>query len=158
MSIEQDLLAAADALEKTAAEAEKTNNAKKEDPEKTDAKLQKEHDDQESNENNVGVTKAEAKKDDEDREKAEGTSKGDPDSEGSEKKASESDVAEISEELGIPAELAEKVASADPSVVEYIKNLNQVESMGGEDRREKTASELEDDPFAEFLSTPVHNN
>ena len=69
----------------------------------------------------------------------------------------ESKVKEIKEELGISDDLAEKVASADPSIVKLIKDMHQeipVDSMGEVDSREKTAADNED-PFADFLATPL---
>lgn len=135
MSLENDLLAAADELEKTAMEME--NSVNMEDSEKKECSKEE----PKVEEKKVSNPEEKAKKEDMD------------DSKDSEK------VAALKEELGISDDnLAEKVASADPSVVEYIKNLNQVpvESMGGEDTREKTAAELgEIDPFEEFLSTPL---
>jgi len=126
MSLEQDLLDAADQLEKTAAEMEET---KKEEPKKEEKKEPK---------------KEEPKKEET------------PKKEEVPAVCSE-DAENLKEELGISDELAEKVASVDPSVLEYIKNLNQVpvESMGYEDSRDKTASEEDDDPFGDFLRSPL---
>ena len=81
------------------------------------------------------------------------------DEEKKEKKEEKDDekVQEIKSELGISEDLAEKVASSDPSIVKYIKALHQeipVDSMGDTDTREKTASD-DIDPFEEFLSTPL---
>ena len=81
------------------------------------------------------------------------------DEEKKEKKEEKDDekVQEIKSELGISEDLAEKVASSDPSIVKYIKAMHQeipVDSMGDTDTREKTASD-DVDPFEEFLSTPL---
>lgn len=140
MSLEQDLLKAADELEKTAMEMENNEKEESKSEEKAEEKSE---------------AKPEEKSEEKSEEKAEAKSE-----EKSEEKPAESEkTAQLKEELGITDdELAEKVASADPSVVEYIKNLNQqpVESMGGEDTREKVASEDdESDPFGDFLETPL---
>ena len=135
MSLEQDLLDAADQLEKTAAEIE--TNEKKE----TEAEEKKE-------------TPAEEKK--EEKEEKEEPKKETPKKEEVPAKDSK-ETEDLKEELGISEELAEKVASVDPSVLEYIKNLSQVpvESMGDDDTRDKTASVEDEDPFDDFLRSPL---
>ena len=138
MSLEQDLLDAADQLEKTAAEIE--TNEKKE----TEAEEKKE-------------TPAEEKKEEkkEEEEKEEPKKETPKKEEVSAKDSKETE--DLKEELGISEELAEKVASVDPSVLEYIKNLSQVpvESMGDDDTRDKTASVEDEDPFDDFLRSPL---
>ena len=140
ISLEQQLLNMADVLEKTAAESEESM----EDAMTPEAK--EKHEASESKEKE----KEEEKEEDE-----EESSKEEDKKESPKKEAVES----IKEELGISDdELAEKVASSHSSVVEYIKELSRVpvESMGEVDTREKTASEYDDeDPFGEFLSTPL---
>jgi septal ring factor EnvC (AmiA/AmiB activator) len=136
MSLENELLKAADELEKTAMEMEKVAEScddKEETPKSEEIKV-------ESKEEEKEPKKEEEKEEESEEDKSE-------------------KLAALKEELGISDDnLAEKVASADPSVVEYLKKLaneQQVESMGGEDTREKTASEDDVDPFTEFISTPL---
>ena len=67
-------------------------------------------------------------------------------------------VEKVKEELGVEDdELAEKVASLDPKIQEYIRDLKDspVDSMGDFSEEGKTASETTEDPFLDFLSTPV---
>lgn len=153
--LENDLLKAADELEKTAADMECSHENKVDYPQgekildDEEKKMLKEQDTTpEKQEESTPTDQAKdvAKQPDQ------AATPATQDSPSAEK------VAEIKEELGISEELAEKVASADPSVVELIKNMNQtpVESMGDEDTREKTASaDDESDPFEEFLMTPL---
>lgn len=147
MSLENDLLKAADELEKTAMEMENNMYLEK----KTEGKKEESKESKESKEEGK-----EAKSEEKSEESKKAKSK-----EEDEKDAKAETVAALKEELGLSDdELAEKVASADPSVVEYIKNLSQVsvESMGGSDTREKTASSDDDDdsdPFGDFLRTPL---
>jgi len=136
MSIEQDLLKAADELEKIAMECEEPMK------EEMSAKDYKKEEKKES--------KKEEKKESKEHEKEESMSE-------EEKEEYAEKMASLKEELGIDSELAEKVASADPSVVEYIKNLRQepADTMGEEDTREKTASDEESCPLGDFMSTPL---
>ena len=131
-SLEQQLLDMADVLEKTAAESE----------ESIPAEVKKDHEESESKKE-----EKDEKKDDEKEDKKD------------EKKDTKKEAVDsIKEELGIvDSELAEKVASSDSSVVEYIKELSRVpvESMGDDDTRDKTASVEEEDPFGDFLATPL---
>lgn len=138
MSLEQDLLDAADAFEKTASEIEtqttsETTTETTEVPTAvaTETTTEKTASDTAIAENAKVLT---------------------------EQLASSEKVAAIKEELGIQDDtLAEKIASADPTVLAHIQNLSQesVESMGGEDLREKTASIDEDEcPLGSFMSTP----
>jgi len=130
MSLEQELLDAAEAFEKTAAELDAKETETKTEAvapvEKTASEL--------AVEKNAAILK--------------------------EKTASElssKKVESLQEELGIDSVLAEKVASVDPSVLEYIKKVSQetVDTMGGDDSREKTASIDEDEcPLGSFMSAP----
>ena len=126
-TLEQSLLEAADAFEKIAEEI-----------------------DSDSKEAGKDEDKSESKSDSESKDESKDDSKG-------QDSKDESKVKEIKEELGISDDLAEKVASADPSIVKLIKDMHHeipVDSMGEVDSREKTASENED-PFGDFLSTPL---
>ena len=125
-TLEQSLLEAADAFEKVAEELDSKDEKKEKSESKDDKK------DADSKDESKDDSKGQDSKD-------------------------ESKVKEIKEELGISDDLAEKVASADPSIVKLIKDMHHeipVDSMGEVDSREKTASENED-PFGDFLSTPL---
>ena len=132
-TLEQSLLEAADAFEKIAEEI-----------------------DSDSKEACKSEDKSKSSESKDDKKDADSKDESKDDSKGQDSK-DESKVKEIKEELGISDDLAEKVASADPSIVKLIKDMHHeipVDSMGEVDSREKTASENED-PFGDFLSTPL---
>ena len=138
-TLEEELLEAADAFEKVAEELD------------SDSKEATDGEEGKKEETDTGKEDANSES------KSEGATKEDNDKKGQDAK-DESKVQEIKEELGISDDLAEKVASADPSVVNLIKSMHNeipVDSMGVVDSREKTASDVDCDPFEEFLSSPL---
>lgn len=124
-TIEARLLSAADAFEKTA-----SDSTKEETPKSSETLAEKNETDKKDSD-----TPSKKKEDSKPTDKA---------------------IAAIEEELGIEdTSLAEKVASADPSVVEYIKKISQtpVESMGGTDDFSKRASDTSDEcPLGSWLA------
>lgn len=128
-SIVSRLLATADLLEKTASEAVAEESAKPAEGSKAEESKKDES------------KKEESKKEESDQKKPADA-------------VSEEAVKALQEELEIDSELAEKVASSDPSVVALLKNksMRQVESMGEADRLDKTASE-DLDPLTAWLMT-----